>query len=68
MDEGWEGYKRIHRIWLHGEARDGKYYIHEDGTEVGIANRLLEAGVPQDKIVLSLDAPPLRAESGFAMN
>ena len=69
MDEGWTGYKRQHHVWAHIEARDGKYYIHEDGTEVGIANRLLEAGVPKDKIVLSLDAPSLRADSaGFALN
>jgi hypothetical protein len=68
MDEGWQGYKRLHHIWAHVESRDGKYYIHEDGTEIGIANCLLEAGVPKDKVVLALDAPSLRQDSGFALN
>lgn len=24
LDEGWDGYKRIHRVWLHSEIKDGK--------------------------------------------
>ena len=35
MDEGWEGYRRIHRVWLHIELREAKFWIHEDGTEEG---------------------------------
>lgn len=66
MDEGWQGYKRLHHVWAHIETTDGKFYVHEDGTEEGIANRLMATGVPQNRIVLALDAPTLRAESGFA--
>jgi hypothetical protein len=68
MDEGWDGYKRIHRVWLHIELRDGKFWIHEDGTEEGVANRLLAAGIPKERIVLSFHAPNLRTEEGFALN
>lgn len=68
LDEGWSGYKRYHHVWAHIEARNGKYYIHEDGTEGGIANHLLKAGVPNEQIVLSLDAPTLRQDSGFALD
>ena len=67
MDEGWHGYRRLHHVWAHIEAKDGKFYIHEDGNEEGFANRLLDAGVPKERIVLAMDAPTLRAESGFAV-
>ena len=53
MDEGWEKYQRIHRVWAHIEVRDGVFWIHEDGTEAGIANRLIAAGVPRERIVLA---------------
>jgi hypothetical protein len=68
MDEGWQGYKRLHSVWAHIEVRDGKLYIHEDGTEIGLANLLMDEGIPKDRIVLALDAPSLRADSGFAKN
>lgn len=67
MDEGWQGYKRPHHVWVHLETRDGKFYVHEEGTEEGVATHLLNAGVPKERIVLTLDAPNLRAESGFAV-
>lgn len=67
MEEGWQGYKRVYHAWAHIELREGKFYIHEDGTEEGIANHLLKAGIPKERIVLALDAPNLRAESGFAV-
>jgi hypothetical protein len=66
MDEGWQGYKRLHHVWAHIETANGKFYIHEDGTEEGIANRLIGANVPKELIVLVMDAPNLRDESGFA--
>ena len=66
MDEGWDKYRRIHRIWAHIEIKEGKFWIHEDGTEEGIANLLLQTGVPQEQIVLAFDAPNLRAASEFA--
>ena len=66
LDEGWDGYKRIHNVWLHVELRDGKIYIHEDGTEEGVGNALLAAGFPQDRIVLAFQSPALRSLSEFA--
>ncbi|GAB4452824.1 MAG: hypothetical protein OHK0029_04500 [Armatimonadaceae bacterium] len=66
MDEGWQGYKRVYHVWAHIELNQGKFYIHEDGTEEGIANLLLHEGVPKERIVLAMDAPNLRTDSGFA--
>ena len=66
LDEGWNGYRRIHHVWLHVELRDEKIYIHEDGTEEGIANAFLAAGFPHDRIVLAFQAPSLRSVGEFA--
>jgi hypothetical protein len=66
LDEGWNGYQRIYNVWAHVELADGKFHIHEDGTEKGIANVLLAAGVPRERIVLSFLAPTHRAASDFA--
>lgn len=65
-DEGWEGYRRVHNTWAHVEIAEGKLRIHEDGTEVGIANLLVGAGIPPDRIVLTFHAPSQRAATGFA--
>jgi hypothetical protein len=66
IDEGWEGYQRTYAVWAHVELTDGKLRIHEDGTEVGIANLLVSAGVPKQNIVLTFHAPNLRGATEFA--
>ena len=58
MDEGWDGFKHIHRVWLHVELRDGKFWIQKDGTEDGIAVDLMNAGIPKERIVLPSSTPP----------
>ena len=49
---GWEGERREYSSLIHVEIKDGKIWIQSDGTEVGIANELIEAGVPEGDIVL----------------
>lgn len=39
------------------EIKDGKIWIERDGTEIGVANELVEAGVPKQDIVLAFKAP-----------
>ena len=39
-----------------------------DGTEEGIANRLVAQGVPKEHIVLAFHAPYKRPYTGFAAN
>lgn len=66
IDEGWDGYRHIHSVWAHLELRDDKIWIHEDGTQEGIANLLVAAGVDRERIVLAFHAPALRKASEFA--
>lgn len=66
IDEGWDGYRRIHNVWVHIEWNEGKIWIHEDGTEEGVAYLLAAAGVPRERIVLAFPAPSLRNATEFA--
>ncbi len=52
---GWDNIRRIHSTVLHLRLRDGKILIEEDGLEHGVAQDLIDAGVPQKGIVYSLE-------------
>ena len=66
MDEGWQDFKHIHRVWVHVELRDGKLWIQKDGTEDGIAVDLINAGIPKERIILAFQHPNRRQYSDFA--
>src|SRR5919108_6458990 len=50
---GWNGPYRIHGSVLHIDIRAGKVWIQHDGTEDGVAEELVKAGIPRDQIVLA---------------
>lgn len=67
MSIGWQGPRRIHGSLIHLDIIGDKVWVQRDGTEYGIANELVEEGIPKDHIVLgfhSIDARPL---TGFAV-
>jgi hypothetical protein len=66
MHEGWNDQKRVHGMIVHAEIRDGKIWIHYDGTEDGITEELVAAGVPKDHIVLAFHPPHVRPHTGYA--
>jgi hypothetical protein len=66
MDLGWRGSERIHGALVHIDIVDERIWIQYDGTEHGIANALVEAGVPRDCIVLGFKPPSIRPYTGFA--
>lgn len=47
---------------------NGKLWIQHDGTEDGIANRLVELGVPKSDIVLAFHPPYKRPYTDFAID
>ncbi len=67
MTVGWHGQRRVHGCILHVDIKDGKIWIQHDGTEEGIANRLVEAGVPKNEIVLGFQSPFQRRHTEFAV-
>ena len=66
VHSGWQGPHRIHGSVIHIDIRDGKIWIQYDGTEGGVANDLVAAGIPHDRIVLAFKPPYIRPHTGFA--
>ena len=64
---GWRDSKRVYGVVLHLDIIDGKIWIQQDGTEIGIANQLVELGIPKENIVLAFDPPNLRKYTDFAV-
>ena len=64
---GWQGYKRIYACTLHFDIINGKIWIQNDQTEEGIANSLIELGIPKSEIVLGYFSPQKRADTEFAV-
>jgi hypothetical protein len=65
---GWRNSKRVYGVILHLDIIDNKIWIQQDGTEIGIANTLVELGVPKENIVLAFDPPNLRQYTEFAVS
>lgn len=64
---GWRDQERIYGTILHMDIRHGKIWIQHDGTEDGIAERLVAAGIPKTDIVLAYQSPFKRQFSEFAV-
>ncbi|BAU14862.1 XisI protein [Leptolyngbya sp. NIES-3755] len=64
---GWRGTRRHFGCVLHLDIKDGKIWIQHDGTEEGIANRLVELGVPKQDIVLAFHEPAVRQYTDFGV-
>jgi ketopantoate reductase len=67
MHVGWKGATRIHGSVIHIDIRQGKVWIQHDGTERGIAEELVESGIPRDQIVLAFHPPEMRPHTRFAV-
>lgn len=67
MSLGWQRVKRIHGCLIHIDIIDGKVWIQRDGTEYGIANELVDAGIPKEHIVLGFHEPNVRQHTGFGV-
>ena len=64
---GWNNEQRVHGCLVHIEIINDKIWIHRDGTEDGIANDLVAAGIPKDRIVLAFHPPEIRPYTEFAV-
>ncbi|WP_072620234.1 XisI protein [Spirulina major] len=49
---GWQGSKRVFGPVLHFDIQNGKVWVQYNGTEMPVAERLMELGVPAHDIVL----------------
>lgn len=67
VNVGWRNERRIHGSIVHIDIINGKVWIQRDGTEHGIANDLVMAGIPKDYIVLGFREPEIRQYTEFAI-
>ena len=67
VNVGWDNDRRVHGSLVHIDIIDQKIWIQRDGTEHGIANELLKAGVSKDHIVLGSRPKEIRKHTGFAV-
>ena len=66
LDVGWDTTGRVHEVVLHLRIYEGKIWVERDGTESGVTQELLGAGVPKEDIVLAFYRPERRALTDFA--
>lgn len=68
LRDGWRDTTRYYANIVHIEvAPTGKVWLHEDRTDLIIADMLLEAGIPQSEIVLAFHPPIVRPDTEFAV-
>ena len=67
VNVGWDEDTRVHGALVHVDVVDGKVWIQRDGTEDGIAEDLVRAGIPRDNIVLGFHAAHVRPHTDYAV-
>ncbi|MBI3958122.1 MAG: XisI protein [Chloroflexi bacterium] len=67
MYVGWQKHRRVHGCVLHIDIRGGKVWIQHDGTEDGVAEELVEAGIPRDHIILAFHPEDVRQYTDYAI-
>ncbi len=64
---GWLQKKRVYGVLIHIDLKGETIWIQYDGTEVGVANELVEQGIPKEDIVLAYHSEFIRQYDGFAV-
>lgn len=57
----------IHGALLHVDLIGDKVWIQYDGTDRPLAEELVEAGIPKDRIVLGYKSEHIRPYTGYAV-
>ena len=52
---------------IHIDLKGKTIWIQYDGTEVGVANELVDRGIPKEDIVLAYHSKFIRQYDGFAV-
>ena len=69
IDREYHHYQVLHLGWIeeeqvrgyaciiHIDIKDNKIWVQRDRTEIGIANELIDLGIPEEDIILGFHAP-----------
>ncbi len=68
VETGWQNGYRIYGTLLHVDIISNKFVIQHDGTEEGIADELIAAGIPKAQIVLAYQPLESRKHTEFAIS
>jgi hypothetical protein len=63
---GWENNQQVLRTVALLEIDKNLIWLHADNTDYGIAEALIQKGIPKEQIVLAFYPPQYRHHSGFA--
>jgi hypothetical protein len=63
---GWQAKERVQRILIYIRLINNRVYVEEDWTDFDVVGRLLDAGIPQEDVVLAFHHPSLRPFTEFA--
>jgi hypothetical protein len=67
IDVGWNQKEYVYGTLVHIDIKNGKVWIQQNNTEINLAERLVERGVPKENIVIGLHSPFMRQFSGYAV-
>lgn len=67
IDVGWNQKEYVYGTIIHIDIKDEKIWIQRNNTEINLADRLVERGVPKENIVIGLHSPFMRQFSGYAV-
>ncbi len=65
---GWENNQRVHGCLVHIDIINDKIWSQRDGTAYGMANELVNAGIPKNQIFLAFQPADIRQYTEFAVN
>ena len=68
VNVGWSGGRRVYGCVIHLDIQDGKIWLQYNGTEIDVAQRLVDRGVPKMDIVLGFQAPHRRPMTDYAVS
>jgi XisI protein len=68
IDVGWSQKEYVYETTIHIDIKDGKIWIQRNNTEINLADRLVESGIPKEHIVIGLHSPFMRQFSGYAVS
>ncbi len=66
VNVGWRDERRVYGCVLHFDIKNEKVWIQQNGTEIDVAEELMNSGVPREDIVLAFQSPYKRQLTGFA--
>jgi hypothetical protein len=57
INVGWENQRRVYGCVLHLDIKNNKIWLQYNGTEIDIAQKLVDRDVPKSDIVLGFQTP-----------